>query len=229
MNYLFLHGLAGSSDDWHNTGKELEKFGHRWLAPSIPYLHNNFSTLADLSAVIRKNIPNEFLGENAIVVGNSLGGSMALQLGSRSQRTVLVASYTSTSTQWIGRSIETLDREINRIFYNKNNIPQSKLEEYKSLWKSLTSNKESFSRLKKIKQAIEKSSLDELYEMQQSKTVFVCGLQDEISPLDNFYMLKNKFPQITINTIDNCGHAIPIEKPTELASILNESFGVKSC
>lgn len=229
MNFLFLHGLAGSPDDWDKTGKEIEKYGHFWLAPEIPYLHGNYSTLTELSAVVRESIPDDFLGPGSIVVGNSLGGSMALQVGAESRLIVLVASYTSTSTQWIGRGIDTLDREIDRIFYDTKIIPLEKLQAYRTLWQSLTCDRRSFSRLKKIKLAIERSPLDHLYESLQEKIHAICGAQDNLSPLHNFLTLKNRFPGIALDTIENCGHAIPIEKPIELASILNAKPGVAAC
>lgn len=220
MNFLFLHGLAGSPNDWFATGKYLALNGHAWYAPGIPYFEAEYSSIGDLTAKIRTTIPGFFLDEQSIIVGNSLGGSVALHLGEKSNLIALVACHISFSTRWIGRGVETLNREIESVFYDTSNLTKEMKTQYEELWVSLTKNRRSFSKLRKIKRAITRDNLDALYEQMQSKIHAICGAEDKLSPLENYIELKNRFPGIAINKISECGHAIPIEKPLELANLL---------
>ena len=220
MNFLFLHGLAGSPNDWSATGKYLELRGHAWYAPRIPYFEAEYSSIGNLTANVRTTIPGLFLDEQSIIAGNSLGGSVALHLGEKSNLIALVACHVSFSTRWIGRGVETLNREIERVFYDTSNLTKEMRKQYEEQWAALTQNRRSFSKLKEIKSAITNNNLDALYEQMQSKIHAICGTEDKLSPLENYIALKSRFPGITINKIPECGHAIPIEKPIELAKLL---------
>lgn len=220
MNFLFLHGLAGSPNDWSATGKYLALNGHAWYAPKIPYFEAEYSSMGDLTANIRTEIPGWFLDEQSIIVGNSLGGSVALHLGEKSNLIALVACHVSFSTRWVGRGVETLNREIESVFYDTSNLTTEMRKQYEDLWASLTKNRRSFTKLGEIKRAITSDNLDALYEQMQSKIHAICGAEDKLSPLENYIELKNRFPGIAINKISECGHAIPIEKPLELANLL---------
>lgn len=220
MNFLLLHGLAGNPNDWSVTAEYLENKGHKCFVPKIPYLSSDYLTLNALTEEVKKIIPIEFLEENAIIAGNSLGGSIALQIGEKSKLIVLVASYTSTSTERIGRGIKTLDREIKRIFFDPSILSIEKIKEYESLWFGLTKSRNSFSKLRRVKRAASYNVPDELYAEMQDKIHVICGENDELSPLQSFFGLKEKYPKISIETIEKCGHAIPIEKPIKLADLL---------
>lgn len=224
MNFLFLHGLAGNPSDWDSVSKILQNNGHVCIAPEIPYLDSDFHSLDNLASKLKLLIDKDFLDKKSIIVGNSLGGSLALKLGTEVKKITLVASYTTTSTEWIGRGKETLNREINRIFYNPKKLSKEKRLEYEELWSNSTLNRKNFSKLIQLKKAIKNDSLDFLYDTYQSKIHAICGANDQLSPLENFYKLKLDFPKIKITEIKYCGHAIPIEKPNELSKILLQNL-----
>jgi len=218
MNFLFLHGLAGDSSDWKETSLLLESKGHNCLSISIPYLTSNFNSLDNLAEQLY--IPKEFLGKNSIIVGNSLGGSLALKLGRYTKNIVLVASYTTTSTEHIGRGMVTLNKEISRIFFKPELLSHKKKNKYKNLWLDITSSKKEFSKLVKIKRIINQDNVNCLYKIFQNKIYAICGENDKLSPLENFYNLQKDFPKIKLKIVNECGHAIPLEKPKELSIIL---------
>jgi pimeloyl-ACP methyl ester carboxylesterase len=220
MNFLFLHGLAGSNDDWLHTQKLLKEHGHACLAPAVPFLDGDYDSLSDLSAKLRRLIPEHFLGSGSILVGNSLGGPMALLLGQHASSIVLVASHTSISTKRIGRGVDTLNRELDRIFHRPDQLSKEQRERYEQLWSSLTSCRENFKKLGRIKRAIGQDDMDRYYRAYQSKIHVICGEEDQLSPIENFIALKQQYPAIRMSRIPRCGHAIPIEKPTQLARIL---------
>lgn len=221
MNYLFLHGLAGDPQNWERTMLSLTKEGHKCFAPSIPYLEGRFSTLTELATALRAAIPPKYLSENSIIVGNSLGGTLALELGNKSPLIALVASYTTSSTQWIGRGIETLNREIDRLFFDRGVLNQRQLDQYIGLWKTITSSAEKIRALRRIKKAATSYDMESRYSALQDRLLLVCGSHDNISPLRIFHELVATHPRIRIETIQDCGHAIPLEKPLELAEILD--------
>ena len=229
MKYLLLHGLAGNPDDWEITARYLMSHGHSWYAPKIKYFDNDYGSLSELSKQVKESVPREFLGDDSVVVGNSLGGSIALQLGRGGRSIVLVASHTNTSTRPIGRGMETLNREIERIFHHPEKLSPEKRKEYEDIWNSFTSSRKSFAKLGKIKRAIARDNLDPFYEELQYKIYAVCGANDRLSPIGSFLKLKEKYPKIRLSKIDDCGHAIPIEKPLVLGRLLRKAGGGGSC
>lgn len=87
---LLLHGFADSADTWRRTLDRLARRGHRALALDLPGF-GAASRLArgavlpqlDAFAAAAARRLHEETGEPPVVVGNSLGGCVALRLGER--------------------------------------------------------------------------------------------------------------------------------------------------
>jgi pimeloyl-ACP methyl ester carboxylesterase len=88
---LFLHGFADSADTWRRTLDRLARRGRRALAVDLPgfgaggRLERGAPILPQLDAFAAAMAGrlHEETGEPPVVVGNSLGGCVALRLGER--------------------------------------------------------------------------------------------------------------------------------------------------
>ncbi|MBF0518099.1 MAG: alpha/beta fold hydrolase [Nitrospirae bacterium] len=219
MKFLLLHGLAGDPTNWVETSYILKECGHKCFIPEIHYFNSNFSSIPDLAANILNNIPNNFLNEDTIVVGNSLGGSIALSLGENYSKIILVASYAKTSIPGMGLKLTTFAQELSRIFHYPNKLTKNQRNTYEKLWENITS-RDNIPRLNRIKRAALSFDDEQYYQKLHHKLQFICGGNDQVSPLEYFNDLKLRYPSIELFTIPDCGHAIPVEKPQELANYI---------
>ncbi|UXR66080.1 alpha/beta hydrolase [Bdellovibrio bacteriovorus] len=54
--------------------------------------------------------------------------------------------------------------------------------------------------------------------------LLVAGRDDRVVPLKQIESLHQQVPQAKLHIIDECGHYVPLEKPAELAQILNRAL-----
>lgn len=222
MNGLFLHGLAGDPWDWAGVIRHLP--GVTACTPRINYFDDAIDSLEVLADSVQEVVPPTNSGEKTIVVGNSLGGMLALAMGDAFDRIVLVASHLSTSQGFLGRGAKTVRREIGRIFHNPEQLHEVQIRGYENKWDSFTRSRERFRRLAVLKRMCNRFSPEELFARTQSKITFVCGENDAISPLKEFEKLLSRFPNARLAVFPGCGHAVPLEQPRELARVLANEF-----
>ena len=151
---------------------------------------------------MKKHIPYPYLDESSIIVGNSLGGALALELGGRSRGIVLVASYIGTSTRWIGRGLDTLHKEMKKMFFDPDILTLKQMKQYEALWLKHTSSREQFKKLIAVKIATERLDLERHYSEKQEKILAICGSHDQISPVSQFYKLQKNFIQFLFQSVN---------------------------
>ncbi len=131
MNYLFLHGLAGEPDNWLETSKILRRQDHNCFIPRIDYLEP-YDSLDELAARVTK--PYEKFRQETIVVGSSLGSTLALSAGGYFRRVVLTGPHTKTHLGKIPRSREGFDIEMERIFFDYGKLNPELKDHYWERW-----------------------------------------------------------------------------------------------
>ncbi|MFW6324408.1 MAG: alpha/beta fold hydrolase [Desulfovibrionales bacterium] len=224
MNILFFHGLAGSPDDIDRTAAHMP--GWRFLAPQIPYLDPSFQTIEQIAEHVRQKIPESFLPENTVVAGNSLGGALALSLGASFSRIMLVASHLRTSTRRIGRGVLAFQHEISQIFHDPQRIPHDRKKRYEAMWNEFTSCRKKFRLFRNVKTMSERFDFNTRYCRLQDRIIIVCGRSDRISPVESFQSLVQQYPGMRMHVVEQCGHAIPLERPDALAGLFQQwAFG----
>lgn len=218
LKLVFLHGLAGSPDDIRKTLSHMPECSH--FAPRVPYFDERYSTLGEVAGAVLQTIPPEFRKEDTILAGNSLGGSLAMAMGASFHRIFLVSTHLRTTSRRIGRSMSTLHTELKRIFHDPGVLSPDQVSAYEAMWKEFTSCRKRFRRLRQLKRMAEKFDLHSHIRDQDEKITLICGRHDQLSPLPDFKELVTHYPGVKLHVIDDCGHAIPLEKPGALASIL---------
>ena len=217
MKIVYLHGLAGSPEDFENVAALINC---RHVAPKIPFLEGSHSCLAQLSQDIHAGLPQEFKTPDTWVVGNSLGGALATMMGDVFHKIVLVAPHLKTVTGPLGRSQQAFTRELSKIFHDTERISPEQLERYKGMWREVTRCRKKFKALRMAKTMAESFRPSNFWPVIQDRLTLVCGRHDRISPLSDFLDIKRQMPAIRLHVLEDCGHAVPLEQPERLARIL---------
>lgn len=227
MRFLFLHGLAGDPDDWDPIVARLP--GDRVMAPRIPYFDSPYDCLEELAGHVQDTLPLSWPCRDTVVVGNSLGGTLALIMGEQARRLVLVGSHLPfsryTPERRTGRGSCFFQRELERIVHNVHVLGDEKIARYRNKWRELILSRSRVRRLRTIKKIAATFPVRRYWETFQDKITFVCGSHDRISPLDEFRRVHGTLPGSRLHVLPDCGHAVPLERPEALLAMIHEIQG----
>jgi pimeloyl-ACP methyl ester carboxylesterase len=246
---LLLHGAGESATDW------------RWVMP--PLARRNRVVALDLPCSTRKpsgehspetaaELVDKFLSligvENACVVGNSMGGLVALQLAlSRPERVsalALVSSaglgrevhpaianlsapmYGDTAVAWARTPLGALQRLAMRsalLFYCPMRIPQPWLsEQYElALLPHFLPATLAFLRTQLDVSGQRRVLLDELPRLQMP-TLVVWGNEDPVFPLEQASRAADRLRSASVTVIPECGHLPQVEQPRRFAEAVED-------
>jgi len=223
--FLFLHGLAGDPDDWDHIVAGLPR--DRVMVPRIPYFDSPYHCLDELAGHVTDQLPPDWPCGNTVVMGNSLGGSLALILGEQARRLLLVASHLPSSryspTGGTGRGTGFFRRELERVVHNVHLLDEDKVARYRKKWRDLILSRSRVRRLRTIKKVAATFPVGRYWEMLQHKITFVCGSHDRISPLEEFRTLHAALPKSRLHILPDCGHAVPLERPDALLAMIHDT------
>ena len=223
MKVLFLHGMAGDPDDINRTADLLPEF--MISAPKVPYFDECHQSIEELADAVKQTLSPEYRGEDVLIAGNSLGGAVALCLGAHHRRVALVSSHIRMSTGRISRKMASLHQELARVFHDPSKLSRERVQRYESMWSQFTSCRKRFRRLGQLKRMAERFDYNGRYRLLQGRIALICGRHDPISPLDAFHDLRSAYPAMEMHIIEECAHAIPLEKPLALAGIFRQMSG----
>ncbi len=199
---IFLHGFLGSKEDW------IEMF---------PFFDRQFYCIAiDLPTDnILESIP---IPENAIVIGYSMGGRIALQLQEKFRAVVAISAHPGLKSQ----EERDLRAQTDAAWCEKlRTLPFS---EFLSEWYAQPIFKQIFPRKKQdphvLARMLEQMSLAKqpLIEQFHRPTLFIHGEEDL-----KYQQLYCKLPPtVIVRSVPNCGHAVHLENPVACAEHINE-------
>lgn len=231
---IFLHGMVGASTDWayvlgpvaksyHVIALDQIGFGHS-AKPLIDY---RISTFADfLQEFMRvRRIPK------AVIVGNSLGGWIALDFAAEHpglvDRLVLVdatgldspvrhnvpVDMNPDSREGVRKLWETL-------FYNKK-LASDALVDYE--WRNHLRSPDSDTIKRLVAALIRGSEFEERKVGSiRARTLLIWGRDDEVLPLESGERLQKTIAGAKLVVINDCGHVPQLEKPAEFSRALLE-------
>lgn len=227
---VMLHGMFGGSADWDVVARELaaEWPVHVLAMPvfetprGVCGLENLLSFLIDW--LDRRGI------DRAILVGNSLGGHIALLAALRCPERVIGLVLTGSA----GLLERGFDRKVPRrpnrnwvrsrvaeVFFDQAHVTDQLLDEVSAI----IGNPRLALNIVRMARSARRSNLrDELPRITCPVTL-IWGCQDQITPPGVAHEFARHLPNAELHFIDRCGHAPPIEKPAEFHRILQASLG----
>ena len=223
---IVLHGLMGALSNFDKTFQHFSKRGYRVLIPelplyTLPLLKTNVKNLAKF---IHDFI--EFKGlKNATLLGNSLGGHIALYYTQHYPQDVHSLVLTGSSGLYekaMGDSYpkrgnyEYIEQKTRDVFYD----PAIATKELVDQVYGIVNNRITVLKTLTIaKSAIRHNMAGDLPDMKQP-TCLIWGKQDAVTPPEVANDFHKLLPDSDLFWIDNCGHAAMMEKPEEFNQIL---------
>ncbi len=237
---LFLHGLGGSLKDWAANLSFSPAF-YRAMAIDFPGFGDSDKPETDYSIDWLTAIVGKFLQERkldqAIVVGHSMGGLVALNLAA--QPGSPVKNLVVIDVVGIGDKAEFLSYALAKKIMG----PESRFESFEGLlreeFKAMVENfikgqkpktsKEFFQSVPKnpltgkpllpMTPAVQMSASIIDFDIRpqlasiRQPTLILWGAKDPIAPPQDASFLKSKIPQATLKILENCGHSPMQEQP----------------
>ena len=223
---IVLHGLMGALSNFDKTFQYFSKRGYKVLIPelplyTLPLLKTNVKNLAKFvhDFIVFKKL------RNVTLLGNSLGGHIALYYTKHYSEDVLSLVLTGSSGLYektMGDSYpkrgnyEYIEQKTREVFYN----PEIATKELIDQVYGIVNNRNTVIKTLAIaKSAIRHNMASDLPNMKQP-VCLIWGKQDNVTPpevADDFHKL---LPNSDLYWIDKCGHAAMMERPEEFNQVL---------
>jgi pimeloyl-ACP methyl ester carboxylesterase len=225
---IVLHGLMGALSNFGATFDHFSSNGYRVLIPelplySLPLIKTNVKNLADFL--------KEFMElkkiDNAILLGNSLGGHIGLYFTKHYQEKVNALVLTGSSGLYekaMGDSFpkrgnyEYIKEKTKGVFYDPAIGTKELVDD---VFKIVNDRSSVIRTLAIAKSAIRHNMANDLPDMKQP-TCLIWGRQDVVTPPEVAIDFHKILPDSDLFWIDKCGHAAMMERPEEFNTILHK-------
>ena len=248
---LLIHGMAGSSRTWKEV-TELLVPDHTVIAPDLLGHGESAKPMGDYSLGAFASGIRDLLGvigvDRCTVVGQSLGGGVAMQLAY--QHPELVERLVLVGSGGLGREVNWMLRlltlpgaellmpvifprfladkgdDVNRLLHQKG----LRAPHFGEMWRAYTSlsgaqNRGAF--LRTLRAVVDPggqtvSALDRIYLASGLPTLIVWGDEDPIIPIDHAYAAQKAIEGSRLEVMEGCGHFPHVEDPRRFAAILQD-------
>jgi len=215
---LLVHGLFGALSNWKTVINELSK-SFRVIVPKLPITEINTSkaSIRGLSKFIKKFISSKKL-KNISIIGNSLGGHLALDYTINYEKNVNNLILTGSSGLFensFGGSFPKrgdynyINERVNYTFYNPEILSKKYIQE---IYDTLNDNDKCLNIIKLARSA-QRNNMSKLLHKIKCPTLLVWGLNDTITPPSVAHEFNRLIKDSKIKFIDNCCHAPMMEHP----------------
>ncbi len=249
---LLIHGMAGSSRTWKDVTDLLVRDGHTVVAPDLLGHGLSAKPMGDYSLGAFASGLRDLLGvlkvERATIVGQSLGGGVAMQLAYQHpelvERLVLVGSGgLGREVSWMLRALTLPGAElvmpllfpsfvrdrgnaVSRILHDRG-LRAPHVAEMWRAYASLAGAENRGAFLRTLRAVVDPggqtvSALDRLYLASAVPTLIVWGDQDPIIPLDHGRAAHEAIAGSRFEVLEGCGHFPHVEDPVRFVEVLED-------
>ena len=250
-NVLFIHGMAGSSRTWKDV-TDMMVADHTIIAPNLLGHGESAKPMGDYSLGAFASGLRDLMGligvERTTVVGQSLGGGVAMQLAYQYpelvDRLVLVCSGgLGRDVNWMLRLLTLPGAElvmpvlfpsflrdrgndVNRFLHDKG-IRAPHLGEMWRAYASLSGAENRGAFLRTLRSVIDPggqavSALDRIYLASGLPTLIIWGDEDPIIPLEHAHAAHEAIEGSRLEIMEGCGHFPHVEEPRRFVEILTD-------
>ncbi|MCV7151581.1 alpha/beta fold hydrolase [Mycolicibacterium pyrenivorans] len=248
---LLIHGMAGSSETWRAVIPQLSK-KYRVIAPDLLGHGQSAKPRSDYSlgafAVLLRDLLEELGISRATVVGQSLGGGVAMQFAYQHpdfcQRLVLISSGgLGPDVGWTLRLLSSPGAELLlpviapppvvtagnklRSWFAAGGIQSPRGAEMWSAYSSLADSQTRQAFLKTLRSVVDYrgqsvSALNRLHLTSDLPTMVIWGDQDRIIPMEHGYAVHEARPGCRLEVLTGVGHFPHVERPGEVADLIED-------
>jgi pimeloyl-ACP methyl ester carboxylesterase len=222
---LLLHGLMGALSNWEQVIEEYSK-KYRVIIPILPIYDLPLLTtgVKTLSKYVHRFVQFKKLN-NFVLIGNSLGGHVALIY--TLAHPALVKSLVLTGSSGLyenafggsfprRESYDFVKEKVEYTFYDPEVATKELVDE---VFAMVNDRHKVIRILAMAKSAIRHNMAKEVHKI-TAPTALIWGKNDKITPPDVAQEFKTLIPNSELHWIDKCGHAAMMERPEEFNSIL---------
>lgn len=227
---IVLHGLMGALSNFEDTFNYFSNTGYKVLIPelplySLPLVKTNVKNLAKF---LKDFIEHKKI-DKAILLGNSLGGHIALYFTKHYQEKVEALVLTGSSGLYekaMGDSFpkrgnyEYIEQKVKDVFYDPKMATKELVD---NIYEIVNDRNSVIKTLAIAKSAIRHNMAKDLPEMKQPSCI-IWGKQDNVTPPEVADDFQKLLPDSNLFWLDECGHAAMMEKPEEFNKILHDWF-----
>lgn len=254
---LLIHGMAGSSETWRAVLPQLSK-KYRVIAPDLLGHGQSAKPRSDYSlgafAVLLRDLLDELGVTRATVIGQSLGGGVAMQFAYQHpdycQRLALISSGgLGPDVGWTLRLLSAPGAELLlpviapppvvtagnklRSWFSASGIQSPRGAEMWSAYSSLADSQTRQAFLRTLRSVVDYrgqsvSALNRLHLTADLPTMVIWGDQDRIIPIEHGYALRDARPGCRLEVLAGVGHFPHVERPGDVAELLDEFIGSTS-
>jgi pimeloyl-ACP methyl ester carboxylesterase len=224
---ILLHGLFGALSNWGDVITHF-KSDYDIHVPLLPIYENRKGDgLENMVKFLEEYIEYAKL-ENVILVGNSLGGHVAIIYAHRHPEKVNKLILTGSSGLYentgVGGFVKRgnlsyIRERVAYTFYDPAVATDALVTE---VFQTTTDNKKCFAILKMAKSA-QRNYVADILPQIKTKSLLVWGENDKVTPVAVAMEFKRLMPQADLYLLEKCGHAPMMERPKEFNKLV-ESF-----
>ncbi|MHA0288344.1 alpha/beta fold hydrolase [Mycobacterium sp. C3-094] len=251
---LLIHGMAGSSDTWRSVIPRLAK-RYRVIAPDLLGHGQSAKPRSDYSlgafAVGLRDFLDELGVSHATVVGQSLGGGVAMQFAYQHReycrRLILISSGgLGQDVGWTLRLLSAPGAELllpviapppvvrvgNAIrgWFSAHSIRSPRGAEMWSAYASLSEAQTRQAFLRTLRSVVDYrgqavSALNRLYLTSELPTLVIWGDDDRIIPVEHGHALAELRPACRLEVLPGVGHFPHVEEPDAVIELIDDFIG----
>ena len=248
---LLIHGMAGTSETWRAVIPQLSQ-KYRAIAPDLLGHGQSAKPRSDYSlgafAVLLRDLLEELGISRATVVGQSLGGGVAMQFAYQHfdfcQRLVLISSGgLGPDVGWTLRLLSAPGVELLlpviapppvvtagnklRSWFAAGGIQSPRGAEMWSAYSSLADSQTRQAFLKTLRSVVDYrgqsvSALNRLHLTSDLPTMVIWGDQDRMIPIEHGYAVHEARPGCRLEVLTGVGHCPHVERPNEVADLIED-------
>ncbi|WP_111709707.1 alpha/beta fold hydrolase [Lutibacter citreus] len=223
---IVLHGLMGTLSNFESVFDHFSKNGYKVLMPelpiyTLPLLKTNVKNLAKFL--------KEFMEfkkiEKAILLGNSLGGHIALYFTKQNLKNVaglVLAGSSGLYEKSMGDTFpkrsnyEYIENKTQDVFYDPSVASKEMVDE---VFSTVNNRHKTIRTLAIAKSAIRHNMAKDLADM-NTPACIIWGKNDSVTPPEVAVDFEKLLPDAKLYWIDKCGHVPMMEHPEEFNKIL---------
>lgn len=222
---VMLHGMFGGLSNFDPLIRYLGRYPV--FVPEIPVYEFDCSTLGipKLSQWVHSVLDQQGIG-NPVLLGNSMGGHIALDYALRYPDDIRALVLTGSSGLFENDFGSTRPRRYDRSYvkerasltFYEDIVNESIIDEILEVLKST----QKLGRLLRIARSTHEYNLENQLEQIEHPVLLIWGEEDVITPPDVAETFCSKLPNAELKWISRCGHAPMMERPEPFAFYLSE-------
>ncbi len=217
QSIIFLHGLFGGLSNWEASVVYFEK-DYNIFVPALPlYDDQGQNILEYFVEFLDREIETRHL-ENLILIGNSLGGHIAVLYANRYPEKVKKLVLTGSSGLYenllIGRFPRRRDRkyvrkQVENVFYQAKTATERLVDE---VFQILQDSRKCF-RIIKVAKTTQRQHVRAILRNIHQPVLLIWGENDNVTPLNVAKEVEQLLHTTTLILFKECGHAAMMEQP----------------